>query len=101
MSVADPNSTRMLGMVVQGDSTAVLRMQERYLGEEDLEAWPLLRPDRVASLPNDILRASLAELNLMCGQTLEKAGGSRQHGAGEQAVKALDLRVDVSEDSVV
>lgn len=32
-------------------------------------SWPLLRPDELASLPSEVLKASLAALDLLCGQT--------------------------------
>lgn len=32
-------------------------------------SWPLLRPDELAALPSEVLKASLAALDLLCGQT--------------------------------
>lgn len=31
-------------------------------------SWPLLRPDELATLPSDVLKASLAALDVLCGQ---------------------------------
>lgn len=32
------------------------------------ESWPLLRPDELSSLPTEVLRASVADLDVMCRQ---------------------------------
>lgn len=31
-------------------------------------SWPLLRPDELATLPSDVLKASLEALDLLCAQ---------------------------------
>lgn len=42
------------------------------------ESWPLLRPDELAALPTELLRASVAELDIMCRQ----ASGKDWRGGG-------------------
>lgn len=41
------------------------------------ESWPLLRPDELAALPTEVLRASVAELDIMCRQASGKGWGWR------------------------
>ena len=36
------------------------------------ESWPLLRPDELASLPTEVLRASVTDLDIMCHQASGK-----------------------------
>lgn len=39
-----------------------------------LESWPLLRPDELGTLPTEVLKASVLELEVMCGQDADGSG---------------------------
>lgn len=53
------------------------------------ESWPLLRPDELAALPTEVLRASVAELDELCRQTSGKrwGGGDGLHLGCAEAVR--------------
>lgn len=49
-------------------------MQSEVVDTTAFESWPLLRPDELGTLPADVLRASVADLELMCGQVIGGSG---------------------------
>lgn len=76
-------------MSVQEEIIDLVAIKERTLDKEDLESWPLLRPDKVATLPTDLLRASVTELDSMCRQTCEETGGLKKKFNDHTAVSEL------------
>lgn len=40
------------------------------------ESWPLLRPDELISLPTEVLRESVTDLDTMCRQATGKETGA-------------------------
>lgn len=57
-------------------------MQREVVDTTAFESWPLLRPDELVTLPADVLRASVADLELMCRQVV---GGSGDIGRKKYA----------------
>lgn len=57
------------------------------------ESWPLLRPDELTSLPTEVLRASVADLDTMCRHASGKEKG--------EAAEALSGAVQQSNQSSV
>lgn len=51
-------------------------MHDRGIDVSKFESWPLLPPDELASLPTEVLRASVVELELMCIQASDGSGKS-------------------------
>jgi len=51
------------------------------------ESWPLLRPDELSSLPTEVLRASVADLEVMCRQ----ASGKEEEGIRRRLSFGWDL----------
>lgn len=62
-------------MYAQEKKTGLVVHKEGILDKEDMESWPLLRPDKLTTLPTNLLRASAAELDTMCRQMSEDSGG--------------------------
>ena len=43
-----------------------LRSDEVAVDTSKFKSWPLLRPDELTTLPTEVLRASVADLDTMC-----------------------------------
>lgn len=55
--------------VVRRGAESPEKMGSGDVDTDKFASWPLLRPDELATIPSDVLQASLAALDLLCGQS--------------------------------